>query len=1616
MFLNASNDGSFSLSWSRCLGLSSLFLLFLVNAIYAQQLHFQSYSVPQGLPQAQVYDVYQDETGYLWVATNQGGIARFDGVEFEHFSKDHGLISNRTFCITRNPGGQLLIGTNNGLSIFHDTSFVNYEHKDGIQDNVILSFFNDNHGNTWIGSRYGITLFDGTRFTKPFQQTELPLHEVKSIIKDRKGQLWAGTINGLFQFESQRIRNFTVSNGLRNNTINALTLGNDGRIWIGTDEGLNVYENGSIDKPVFDSNQPAGKVTDIIQASDSTIWVGTMGEGLFRIRNGKITQITSARGLPHHYILSLTQDREGNIWIGSDGGGLALLKQTPFTSLHKADGLSSEIVMSVIKDRQGQLWMGTSGGGVVRYKDGQARVIDTKSGLGSNRIFDIREDKQGNIWMASDGGGLQVYNGRSFRSYTTANGFPSNDVRYIFLEGDREYWAATAKGVVHSKDGRIKTYGLQQGLLSERTRVIFRDSHGTIWVGTEGGGVSSFDGNAFTNYSTQNGLNDNVVMNVVEDKWNNLWFGTFNGISRFDGQSFKTISREEGLASKMVYSLSIDKAGFLWIGTSRGLDRLDLALYHFSDKISIKHFGQEEGFNGIECNQNAVFQDDDGSIWFGTIAGAIKYDPKKDIIHKTPPAIHIKRFGPANSQTSFPDNAILDSDQNDLTFEFIGIYFTSPGNVRYTFFLEGLDKRWNEPTHTKKVSYTQLPPGDYTFHIKALNQDGISMQEPVKFSFSIRKPFWQSLWFFLLCLGGIVVLSFVIGRAFKAYKNEYITTRAAFNHSLYTGRLLLFIGAFLYFIVGAFFDSMIEEVDDPMIYRMLICFLLLATFIGTFFIPFFRANISSIILFLFYLITTHSLYLINLTQIHPAYLLGFVVLMSVTTVIINDVKGFLWYAIYVMLATIIIAFIQDEPLFNQYLYVITVATVCLVTFITITVRLNLTSRLEFSDKIINNVDALVLVSDKNGEILFCSQNVKDILGYSEQEVLGSGWWSIRSEHDMPNALKKRELRDIARGSGGKVGIPYDTLLTKKSGEPVWLQWVDNALPGGLIIGVAVDVTERKKMEEELQKLSIVASKTDNSIIITDAQTRIEWVNDGFTRLTGFTAEEVLGKRPADFLEGPMTSKEVSQKILSEFRSKKPFSEEIMNYTKSGELYWVSFNVTPILNTEGKIQKFISIAIDITEKKKTEEQLKAYSVNLELLHKIDSTIINIQTVQQTFKKVLLHMSAYVKKCDEISIGIIDPNTRKIRLIHANGTDTGQEGAYGEMPVAGLDRLSLLENNEAIFIDDNHRSEQALATEHFHFQPEIRSVLITPLFINGMLIGSLNMGSLEPEVFDNQDINLARDIANSLAVALQKRKLEEQVRQKNIDITDSINYAKRIQDAHLPNLQELENYLEHFVLYLPRDIVSGDFYWYSIKEDQLIIAIADCTGHGVPGAFITLIGMNYLNAAVKEKNISDPAEILSYLHQGIKYSIGTSSETVKMDDGMDIALVKVDLRSGHLEFAGAFRSIYFVHEGKLAVLKGERFSIGEHEQPADVSFTTHRIPYQKGDKLYMFTDGFADQFGGPRLRKFTSKRFKQILLDNHDQPMKEQKLIIEQSLYEWMLDEPQVDDILVMGISL
>jgi serine phosphatase RsbU (regulator of sigma subunit) len=420
--------------------------------------------------------------------------------------------------------------------------------------------------------------------------------------------------------------------------------------------------------------------------------------------------------------------------------------------------------------------------------------------------------------------------------------------------------------------------------------------------------------------------------------------------------------------------------------------------------------------------------------------------------------------------------------------------------------------------------------------------------------------------------------------------------------------------------------------------------------------------------------------------------------------------------------------------------------------------------------------------------------------------------------------------------------------------------------------------------------------------------------------------------------------------------------------------------------------------------------------------IRNNLAIIHNAQKNYAKAVEYASeAYASASEMQNMEMIKETSRTLSVAYENLGKVNESYKYYKIYNTYKDSVYNKENTEksiqAELKYEFSKQEENSRLEHEKQELEQKEAIKRQSIIrNSLIVGFLFLLVFAFLIFRNlkQKQRANKELQSAYTQVEEKSNLLEA---KNKEVTDSIKYAKHLQLAILPPDAQVKRLLpDSFILYKPKDIVSGDFYWIEEWGTQVLLAAADCTGHGVPGAFMSIVGNNLLQQAVFNYGLSKPFLILNNVNKNISRMLHQSEDTSTVKDGMDIALVSIDRTKNIIEYAGAYNPLWIVRGTELIEIKADKHPVGAFIDEELKGFTPHEINYVKGDVLYIFTDGYADQFGGEKGKKFKYKQLQELIISIAAKPMNEQRLILEQTIDEWQGDLDQIDDILIIGVKL
>ena len=700
---------------------------------------WRTYSIADGLSSLRIQHIAEDSEGYLWFATWDNGAIRFDGDAFQTFTQQDGLCSDLIITIYMDSQKRLWFGTSKGVCWYDGTDFHHLEY-DGITGRTVQSIYEDREGRIWCGGQHTLGYYDGTTFHDIIPL--IPHWNIShcwGIAQDPQDHLWFGTEYPI-RFNGTSFHRYEEEEGFSQaETSYAVSQDHTGKVWIGRlghGDRLWCYADGTFESVQIDLG---GWLRKIQCDREGRMWLCTLNGVLYLDGEG-FSRFTPTDGLPHPKTIAVFQDREHQYWFATWGGvGLYDAHSISVFDLGKTFGGQFIEISQIVQDRRGNIWIGyvspilaPLSKGIARIDNGHVTVLGIEQGFDINNCFSMYEDHEGYLWFGG-GNGLFRYDGKKVEKVQTTAGLGERSISTIaqdaqgnFLFGYWERGSVKEREIQELRASPLKII-YQQG---EQFQTIFvknenKDPYSHIGTVISGHNDEVYfhlvhqnfsdddrgfarwqleDGIKF--YGIEDGLIDNRVNDLLLDRNGTLWVATQGGLACFDGSTFQTFTTEDGLPSNRIHCLLEDRQGHLWLGTDGGVAHYD---GQFFQTIQSPHIGPV----------SQILEDRDGTFWFGTTQGSIiRYRQRQ-----TPPMIRLIQVVAGQVYENLQEGIVSTIDQ-DVIFEYKGLSFsTHPRDMLYAYRLEGYDTDWQPATRKMRAYYRNLPPGEYTFQVRAIDRD-----------------------------------------------------------------------------------------------------------------------------------------------------------------------------------------------------------------------------------------------------------------------------------------------------------------------------------------------------------------------------------------------------------------------------------------------------------------------------------------------------------------------------------------------------------------------------------------------------------------------------------------------------------------------------------------------------------------------------------------------------------------------------------------------------------------------------------------------------------------------------------------------------------------------------
>lgn len=762
--------------------------------------YFKNYTVSDGLSGNATTDIIQDKKGFIWVAS-RNGLNRFDGNSFKIFrSKEEdstSLGSNSVFSLYEDGNEKLWIGTHKGVYLYNPISDQFSAFK-MIPAGEVRLVRGDGEGGVWIISDNQLYRFD----PKTNTVTALPdAANTVSVHVSSGGKVWASFSNGVirrYHPETGRVAKFDLS-GRVNEIFSNMRLhsASDSTLLIGNMKRILLFNYQT--NQITDISEQAGQKQDIyihtfFENGKNEYWLGSES-GLFilDLKKKKMKQIVKERynaySITDNIINAIFKDREGGIWITTQFGGVNYYS-SEFNRFQKyfpqpGNSISGSLIHEITKDQYGKIWIGTEDAGLNQLdpQTGTFRSFlpDGKKGSISYRNLHGLVADGNELWIGTYEHGLDVMDLRTnkvIRHYSTSmpNTFGSNFVVTLYKTRANEILVGTWSGLF--KYNRKTDDFTPLTFVNTQVQSIHEDREGTLWVASYGGGIFYFNpktgkkGRIQYDASKKNGLPDNYINSLYQSKSGDMWFCTEHGLSRYSPvtRKFKNYRIQDGLPDNQVFRVLEDDMGNFWISTSRGLAMLD------SKAGTFRNYNEANGLPSEQFNYNSAFKNDDGTLFFGTVAGLVSFKPGSFNKNTYVPPVYVTGIQANNQELRIggKDSPLTESpvytgyirlpyDRSSLSFDVAALSYVIPEMNSYKYKMEGLDQQWFTLSGSRKISFSKLPPGHYVLRVKGANNDQVWNGRETRLNIDILPPWWATVWAYLLygCIvTGIAVVVF----------------------------------------------------------------------------------------------------------------------------------------------------------------------------------------------------------------------------------------------------------------------------------------------------------------------------------------------------------------------------------------------------------------------------------------------------------------------------------------------------------------------------------------------------------------------------------------------------------------------------------------------------------------------------------------------------------------------------------------------------------------------------------------------------------------------------------------------------------------------------------------
>jgi ligand-binding sensor domain-containing protein len=736
--------------------------------------------------------------GTLWAATADGLLRRNQG-SIEVLGATNGLPAGPIASVMSAGNSSLWVLTPEGVAFGSGDRFAPVHGLDApltSRDGTPVAAGAPD-GSLWLATaRNVVQLRDGRIVTTLPGYADL-------IAVARDGSLWLTREGALFHYQQGALAPIpfhppaSAEGGLPDNAIRALCPAAGGALYVATPGALGILSSGTFTWKTTTDGLPAGRILHLFEDRRGALWLSTENT-VARYAAGRFETLRAHSGAAG--IEAFYEDREGNMWLGTEAAGLLELREQRFTTLTTADGLPADAVRTLLADKD-TIWAGTDGNGLAHLTGSTWQILTTQQGLASNAILSLAAERDGSLAVGTPDGLSHLTNGRAVPAQHSDT-LPDDFIRSLLYDpadnslqtAGGSLWIGTRRGLAHQAAGGLTLWSRNNGLGSDLVGALALDAAhtGALWIGTRGG-LSHLENGRVSNLTARDGLSSNIVTALHADPSGALWIGTNGGGLNLlrNGHITAFPSSSTGLP-EVIHSIVEDGRGNLWLGTPTGIYRvarseLDGYASHTIAQIEVSSYGVADGMRINECSSGhpAAVRTSDGTLWFATLRGISVTNPEHQNENRLPPPVVIENvtiddqpapIAPAKGSGQVSPGSRVDTPRDiaglvtvepsrtRLSLHYAGLSFVAPARVRYRYRLDGFDPKWIDAGARRVAYYTNIPPGHYTFHILAANNDGVWNDTGATLEIRVLPHLWQTWWFRTLLGLALLLIGYQIYR------------------------------------------------------------------------------------------------------------------------------------------------------------------------------------------------------------------------------------------------------------------------------------------------------------------------------------------------------------------------------------------------------------------------------------------------------------------------------------------------------------------------------------------------------------------------------------------------------------------------------------------------------------------------------------------------------------------------------------------------------------------------------------------------------------------------------------------------------------------------------------